>query len=70
MKEIDREKILLSALKDVCKVLRKNPPTMEYIFENNLLEIFAGSMSRDPEGMELVRYFISKAIEKEFKKED
>lgn len=59
---MNENELLMEALIEACKFIRKNPPGQfpEEDFEEMSL-LLCGGESRDPEGIELSLYFLSKA---------
>lgn len=78
MNDTQRAYILYKALGDVCKVLRQHPTEMDWYLEDpNRIRFLTGGSQRDPEGKEIMAYFLENAVkelglklEEEEKEED
>lgn len=78
MNDVQRAFILYKALGNVCKVLRQRPIEMDWYLEDpNRIRFLAGGSQRDPEGKEIMAYFLEEAmkelgleLEEEEKEED
>lgn len=78
MNDVQRAFILYKALGNVCKVLRQHPTEMDWYLEDpNRIRFLTGGSQRDPEGKEIMAYFLEEAmkelgleLEEEEKEED
>ena len=78
MNDVQRAFILYKALGNVCKVLRQHPTEMDWYLEDpNRIRFLTGGSQRDPEGREIMAYFLEEAmkelgleLEEEEKEED
>lgn len=78
MNDVQRAYILYKALGNVCKVLRQHPTELDWYLEDpNRLRFLTGGSQRDPEGKEIMAYFLEEAmkelgleLEEEEKEED
>lgn len=78
MNDTQRAYILYKALGNICKTLRQHPTEMDWYLEDpERLRFLTGGSQRDPEGKEIMAYFLEGAIkelgleiEKEEEKED
>lgn len=78
MNDVQRAFILYKALGNVCKVLRQHPTELDWYLEDpNRIRFLTGGSQRDPEGKEIMAYFLEEAmkelgleLEEEEKKED
>ena len=64
MTNAERILVLKKALEMTAKVIRDNPPEMDWhLADSQRMKILAGGANRDPEGAEYVNYFIAQAYQ-------
>ncbi len=63
MNDVQRAYILYKALGNICKVLRQHPTEMDWYLEDpERLRFLTGGSQRDPEGKEIMAYFLEGAM--------
>ena len=63
MNDVQRAFILYRALGNVCKVLRQHPTELDWYLEDpNRIRFLTGGSQRDPEGKEIMAYFLEEAM--------